>query len=176
MQFKTLDALEDRVEQFIKDSSGEDVTQFAQTDPNLKTSCARRRMKLFAAAERRGAIVYKCTDWVVAALPTAKAAQPFGRYRPKVDASGKIIDACNLEDWEGITPENKKRRDSIHGAYVTDGMYYKGAHETVWCTSGWNNESRRQWDNEVGPGNMFSTYSKLGALVAFMDYGTGYLY
>lgn len=112
MQFKTLDALEGRVEQFIKDSSGEDVTQFAQTDPDPKTSCARRRMKLFAAAERRGAIVYKCTDWVVAALPTAKAAQPFGRYRPKVDTSGKIIDACNLEDWEGITPENKKRRDS----------------------------------------------------------------
>ena len=142
MQFKTLDALEDRVEQFIKDSSGEDVTQFAQTDPNPKTSCARRRMKLFAAAERRGAIVHKCTDWVVAALPTAKAAQPFGRYRPKVDTSGKIIDACNLEDWEGITPENKKRRDSINGAYVIDGMY-KGAHEAIWCTSGWNNESRR---------------------------------
>jgi len=112
MQFKTLDTLEGRVERFIKDSSGEDVTQFAQTDPDPKTSCARRRMKLFAAAERRGAIVYKCTDWVVAALPTAKAAQPFGRYRPKVDSSGKIIDACNLEDWEGITPENKKRRDS----------------------------------------------------------------
>ena len=121
MQFKTLDALESRVNQFVKDSSGEDLTQLGQTDPNLKTPCARRRMKLFAAAERRGAIIYKCTDWVMAALPTAKAAQPFGRYRPKVDASGKIIEECNLEDWEGITPENKRRRDSQEGAYIADG-------------------------------------------------------
>jgi hypothetical protein len=30
-------------------------------------------MKLFTAAERRGAIIYKCNDWVLAALPTAKA-------------------------------------------------------------------------------------------------------
>jgi hypothetical protein len=31
-------------------------------------------MKLFDAAERRGATVYKCKDWVLAVLPTAKAA------------------------------------------------------------------------------------------------------
>ena len=149
--------------------------QFTQTDPDPKTSCARRRMKLFAAAERRGANENKKTDWVGAALPTAKAAQPFGRYRPKVDSSGKIIDACNLEDWEGITPKNKNRRDSLSGTYVKDGMY-SGAYETVWCTSGWGGESRRQWGNEVGPGNMFSNYSRRGALIAFMDCGTGYLY
>ena len=146
MQFKTLDSLEEHVHQFVKDSSGEDLTQLGQTDPNLKTPCARRRMKLFAAAERRGAIVYKCTDWVMAALPTAKAAQPFGRYRPKVDASGKIIEECNLEDWEGITPENKRRRDSREGAYISDGMY-KNSYETVWCTSGYGNQGSRQWGN-----------------------------
>lgn len=175
MQFKTLDSLEEHVHQFVKDSSGEDLTQLGQTDPNLKTPCARRRMKLFAAAERRGAIVYKCTDWVMAALPTAKAAQPFGRYRPKVDASGKIIEECNLEDWEGITPENKRRRDSWDGAYISDGMY-KNSYETVWCTSGYDNPGYRQWGNEVGPGNMFDTYSKMGALIAFMDCSTGNLY
>ena len=146
MQFKTLDSLEEHVHQFVKDSSGEDLTQLGQTDPNLQTPCARRRMKLFAAAERRGAIVYRCTDWVMAALPTAKAAQPFGRYRPKVDASGKIIEECNLEDWEGITPENKRRRDSREGAYIADGMY-KNSYETTWCTSGWGCSDRRQWGN-----------------------------
>jgi hypothetical protein len=31
-------------------------------------------MKLFTAAERRGATVYKCKDWVLVALHTAKAA------------------------------------------------------------------------------------------------------
>ena len=175
MQFKTLDALEEHVNQFVKDSSSEDLTQLGQTNPNLQTPCARRRMKLFAAAERRGAIIYKCTDWVIAALPTAKAAQPFGRSRPKVDASGKIIEECNLEDWEGITPENKRRRDSREGAYIADGMY-KNSYETTWCTSGWGNSDRRQWGNEVGPANMFNNYKQMGALIAFMDCSTGNLY
>ena len=175
MQFKTLDSLEEHVNQFVKDSSGEDLTQLGQTDPNLQTPCARRRMKLFAAAERRGAIIYKCTDWVMAALPTAKAAQPFGRYRPKVDASGKIIDECNLEDWEGITPENKRRRDSREGAYIADGMY-KNSYETTWCTSGWGYSDRRQWGNEIGPSNMFDDFKQMGALIAFMDCSTGNLY
>lgn len=49
-------------------------------------------------------------------------------------------------------------------------------YETKWCTSGWGREASRQWDNEVGPGNMFGNYNKLGALIAFMDCNTGYLY
>ena len=175
MQFKTLDSLEEHVNQFVKDSSGEDLTQLGQTDPNLQTPCARRRMKLFAAAERRGAIIYKCTDWVMAALPTAKAAQPFGRYRPKVDVNGKIIEECNLEDWEGITPENKRRRDSREGAYIRDGLY-ENSYETRWCTSGWGYSDRRQWGNEIGPSNMFDNFKQMGALIAFMDCSTGNLY
>jgi len=187
MHFKTLDALESRVQQFIKKSSGEELSQTAQTDPNLKTSCARRRMKLFAAAEKRGATVYKCADWVIAALPTAVAAQPFGRYRPKVDGSGKIIEACNHEDEEErtdasgrkiiekITPQNKQLRDSPNGACIHDGMF-TDVYETKWCTSGWGYRDKRQWDNRVGPGNMFSNYSSKGALIAFMDCSTGYLY
>lgn len=171
MSFETLDSLENAV-----GKTQERPEEQPSADPNLATSCAKRRMKLFAAAEKRGAAIYKCADWVLAALKTASQAVPFGRYRPKCDSKGNIIEECNLEDWEGITPENRRRRDSAQGACVQDGLW-RESYETKWCTSGWGHSERRQWNNDAGPGNMFGgSYLYHGGLVVFMDCKTGYLY
>lgn len=171
MSFEALDSLENAV--------GKTQEQFERpprTDPDLATQCAKRRMKLFAAAGKRGAAIYRCADWVLAAIMNASQAVPFGRYRPKCDSRGNIIEECNLEDWEGITPANKRRRDSAQGSYVVDGLW-RQSYETRWCTSGWGHEDRRQWNNTAGPGNMFgSSYLYHGGMIVFMDCKTGYLY
>ena len=77
-------------------------------------------MKLFAAAEKRGAKVLKTGSYVAAICTNASQVAPFCRLKPKVKPGTNEIDPdCNLEDWEGITPENKAKRDDATGKYET---------------------------------------------------------
>lgn len=71
-------------------------------------------MKLFKCAEHFGAKIMMFDNWVVAAcnMSNKKQLHSFCRYKPPVKVgTNTIVPGCNLEDWEGITPENKMIRD-----------------------------------------------------------------
>ena len=74
-----------------------------------------RRLKLFKAAEHLGAQIFRTPKWI-AAVCKKDQIQPFGRYKPIASKDDPAMPdpRYNLEDWEGITAEDKKIRDRIN--------------------------------------------------------------
>ena len=119
------------------------------------SSCAARRMKLFAAAKHYGADIFQRDGWIAAVCWTYEQCHVFGRLKPKVKPGTNEIDPdCNLEDWEGITPENKAKRDDWSLPWIEDHIDDNHGHyfdrlsgesgqpkksfgcETAWCNCG----------------------------------------
>ena len=154
-------------------------------------------MKLFAAAEHYGAKVIKTKNWVAAICTAGAQAHQFGRLKPIVKPGTNEIDPdCNLEDWEGITTENKAKRDDYdNGDRIKDGIddgfgksfdrlksvsaqspTVKYA-ESAWCVCG-ACSNKFMWD--ASSCSYFDSYSDGGknAIVVFMSTkrGTMYMY
>lgn len=155
-----------------------------------------RRMKLFKAAEHEGAEIKTHGDWIAAICYKYRQCHVFGRLKPKVIPGTNEIDpACNLEDWEGITPENKAKRDDPHAEWVKDGISDGHGHvfdklsgesgqprvsfgcETAWCNCGVLNRDGA-WEPRDRTNMYFEYYNNGGKTpyVIFMDTTRGALY
>lgn len=148
-----------------------------------------RRLKLFDDAGHYGAEILKSPGWVAAVCRTYDQAHCFGRGKPKVvPGTNEIDQACNLRDDEGITPENKARRDS--GApWVKDGLGFDDQpFEAGWCVMGGNplfEGSTLEWGPGLRPcgsyehGACYCSAKKAGEqcpYVVLLELDTGKLY
>ena len=160
-------------------------------DPDIANPVARRRFKLFKALLRRKGEVYSNADWTIGVCRNVQQLCVFGRNKPKCaskDDRKTILEAANLEDWEGITPENKAVRDGSR-PWVRDGLsptFDRQMTETCWCVCGayanhgepesnqhprtWAEYGRGYWQYEMADASGGS------ALVQVLDHATGRLY
>jgi len=159
-------------------------------------SAAERRMKLFAAAAHEGAELVEDGRWIAAVCYTYRQCHVFGRLKPKVIPGTNEIDPnCNLEDWEGITEENKKMRDDPTLPWVRDGVTDLHGRtfdklsgesgqprrsfgcETAWCNCGVLNGDGA-WEPRDRTNMYFEYYSNHGKTpyVILMDKERGALY
>lgn len=163
--------------------------------PEFSNPVAKRRWKLFEAFKHTdNGEVYSNKDWTVSICKTDRQLGIFARNKPKVGRDGSIIAAANLEDWEGITSDNKRIRDG-GGAWVKDKLrkrYDEYETESVWCVAGSYSNRGRGVDDQVSipwghtrahvnGGSNYSDYRVTDArhgkiLLQFMDNNTGMLF
>ena len=183
------------------DESSE-YSNIEESDPVHGNACAKRRVKLFEAAKKRGAEIFTTAEWTAAVCYNAAQTAPFGRVKPKVKPGTNEIDpACNLEDWETdadgnkITPENKKKRDDykcVGSQTIKDGIddgYGNSFNvinntnmpaakfaEAAWCVCG-TEEKRVDW-NSAGSQSFFNNYTNNGKrpIVVLMQNSRGAIY
>ena len=150
---------------------------------NPTNPCAKRRLKLFYDAESLGAEIYGNDEWIIAITKSRQQNHVFGRLKPKVIAGTNNIDPnCNLNDNEGITEPNRRRRDDSEVAYVKDhlpGSADNNRIEANWCTTGALN-SQYGWSTQ-NTASFWDSYTKkncpgAGVYVQIMEVASGMMY
>lgn len=85
--------------------------------------CAARRLDLFEAAKRFGAMTYTDGKWIIAVTTTFEQDAVFGRAKPKVVPGTSEIDMTLYRyDEPGMTQDQKDRRDGRNAEYLKDGI------------------------------------------------------
>ena len=179
---KTLDQLSSIVKSLGATNDVEEKLKYS-IPTNPTNPCAKRRLKLFHDAESLGAEIYGNDEWMIAITKSRQQNHVFGRLKPKVIAGTNNIDPnCNLNDNEGITESNRRRRDDSAVAYVKDhlpGSADNNMMEANWCTTGAFN-SQYGWSAQ-NTSSFWDSYTKkncpgAGVYVQIMEVASGMMY
>lgn len=142
--------------------------------------CAARRLDLFEAAKRFGAMTYTDGKWIIAVTTTFEQDAVFGRAKPKVVPGTSEIDMSLYRyDEPGMTQDQKDRRDGRNAEYLKDGIGFDNQWtETGWCTAGSYQACDGHWDYRRKSNGHWITYSDHGRypLIVCMNLSTGKLY
>ena len=142
--------------------------------------CAARRLDLFEAAKRFGAMTYTDGKWIIAVTTTFQQDAVFGRAKPKVVPGTSEIDMSLYRyDEPGMTQDQKDRRDSRDAEYLKDGIGFDDQWtETGWCTAGSYHSCDGHWDYNRKNNGHWRSYTDSGRypLIVCMNISTGKLY
>lgn len=142
--------------------------------------CAARRLDLFEAAKRFGAMTYTDGKWIIAVTTTFEQDAVFGRAKPKVVPGTSEIDMTLYRyDEPGMTQDQKDRRDGRNAEYLKDGIGFDNQWtETGWCTAGSYQACDGHWDYHRKSNGHWNSYSDHGRypLIVCMNLSTGKLY
>ena len=142
--------------------------------------CAARRLDLFEAAKRFGAMTYTDGKWIIAVTTTFEQDAVFGRAKPKVVPGTSEIDMSLYRyDEPGMTQDQKDRRDGRNAEYLKDGIGFDNQWtETGWCTAGSYQACDGHWDYRRKSNRHWNNYTDYGKypLIVCMNLQTGILY
>ena len=142
--------------------------------------CAARRLDLFEAAKRFGAMTYTDGKWIIAVTTTFEQDAVFGRAKPKVVPGTFEIDMSLYRyDEPGMTQDQKDRRDGRNAEYLKDGIGFDNQWtETGWCTAGSYQACDGHWDYRRKSNRHWNNYTDYGKypLIVCMNLQTGILY
>ena len=142
--------------------------------------CAARRLDLFEAAKRFGAMTYTDGKWIIAVTTTFEQDAVFGRAKPKVVPGTSEIDMSLYRyDEPGMTQDQKDRRDGRNAEYLKDGIGFDNQWtETGWCTAGSYQACDGHWDYRRKSNCHWNNYTDYGKypLIVCMNLQTGILY
>lgn len=162
-----------------KTNSADSLPQEKLEKGNLHP-CAARRLDLFEAAKRFGAMTYTDGKWIIAVTTTFEQDAVFGRAKPKVVPGTSEIDMTLYRyDEPGMTQDQKDRRDGRNAEYLKDGIGFDNQWvETGWCTADAYQQSNGYWDYHRKSNGHWNSYSDHGRypLIVCMNLSTGKLY
>ena len=142
--------------------------------------CAARRLDLFEAAKRFGAMTYTDGKWIIAVTTTFEQDAVFGRAKPKVVPGTSEIDMSLYRyDEPGMTQDQKDSRDGMDAEYLKDGIGFDNQWtETGWCTAGSYHSCDGHWDYRRKSNGHWNNYTDYGKypLIVCMNLQTGILY
>ena len=142
--------------------------------------CAARRLDLFDAAKKFGAMTYSDGKWIIAVTTTFEQDAVFGRAKPKVvPGTSEIDQSLYRYDEPGMTQDQKDRRDGQNAEYLKDGIGFDDIWtETGWCTAGSYQSCDGHWDYRRKSNGHWNNYTDYGKypLIVCMNLQTGILY